>query len=72
MNDNKAYNLPLIISKFKCCHSKRNAEYLMNIDIVTLKINPFHATGLFLYPLKKSENQRFSDTFAGYRKRPVA
>ena len=31
--------------------------------------NPFHATGLFLYPLK-TENQRFSDVFSGYRKRP--
>ena len=34
--------------------------------------NPFHATGLFLYSLKKWENQRFSDVFMGYRKRPVA
>ena len=35
-------------------------------------INPFQATGLFLYPLKTSENQRFSDVFRGHRKRPVA
>ena len=35
-------------------------------------IDPFHATGLFIYPLKTSENQRFSDVFRGYRKRPVA
>ena len=34
--------------------------------------NPFHVTGLFQYPLKTSENQRFSDVFLGYRKRPVA
>ena len=34
--------------------------------------NPFHATGLFLYPLKTLENQRFSDNYRGYRKRPVA
>ena len=34
--------------------------------------NSFHATGLFLYPLKTSENQRFSDVFRGYRKRPMA
>ena len=34
-------------------------------------INLFHATGLFLYPLKTSENQRFLDIFRGYRKRPV-
>ena len=34
--------------------------------------NPFHATGLFLYPLKKSENLRVSGVFRGYRERPVA
>ena len=34
-------------------------------------VNPFDATGLFLYPLKTSENQRFSDLLRGYRKRPV-
>ena len=35
-------------------------------------INPFHATGLFLYPLETSENLSLSDDFRGYRKRPVA
>ena len=30
-----------------------------------------HATGIFLYLLKTSENLQFSDTFRGYRKRPV-
>ena len=35
-------------------------------------IKPFHATGLFLYLLKTSENQRFSDIFRRYRKSPVA
>ena len=38
-------------------------------------VNPFYATGLFLYPLKTSENQRFFDIFGGggggYRERPV-
>ena len=33
-----------------------------------MNINPFHATGLFLHPLKTSKNQRFSDVFRGYRK----
>ena len=33
--------------------------------------NSFNATALFLYPLKTSENNRFSDVFRGYRKRPV-
>ena len=32
---------------------------------------PFHATDLFQYPLKISENQRFSDVFWGYGRRPV-
>ena len=32
----------------------------------------FHATGLFRYPLKTSENLWFSDVFRGYRNRPVA
>ena len=35
--------------------------------------NPFYAAGIFLYPLKTSENhQRFPDTFREYRKMPVA
>ena len=32
-------------------------------------INPFHATGLFLYLLKILENLRFVGVFRGYRKR---
>ena len=35
-------------------------------------ISRFHATGLFLYPLKTSENLSFFDVFSGYRKRPMA
>ena len=30
----------------------------------------FHATGLFLYPLKTLENQMLSDVFRVYRKKP--
>ena len=37
-----------------------------------LVANPFHATGLFLYPLKTSETLWFSNVFRGYRKRPMA
>ena len=33
---------------------------------------PFHATFLFLYPLKTSENQRFSGIFREYSNGPVA
>ena len=36
------------------------------------QLKPFHVTGILWYPLKPSENQRFSDAFKGYRKRPVA
>ena len=34
-------------------------------------INIFHATVLFIYPVKKPENQRLSNVFRGHRKRPV-
>ena len=34
--------------------------------------NPFHANDLFWYPLKTSENQRFSDVFREYQKRSVS
>ena len=37
-----------------------------------IPFNPFHATALFLYPLKTAENLRFCDVFKGYRKRRVA
>ena len=40
----------------------RNCQYEM--------VNLFHPTKLFLYTLKKSENQRFSDVFRSYRRRP--
>ena len=33
-------------------------------------LNPFHATGTFLYPLKTSENRGFCDVFRWYRKIP--
>ena len=35
-------------------------------------INPFHATDLFWYPLKTSENLWLSDVFRGYQERSVA
>ena len=42
----------------------------MYLKVFSTSFNPFYATGLFLYPLKTSENQKFSDVFMGYRKRP--
>ena len=34
-------------------------------------VNPFHATGFFLYPLKTSEDKKYSDSFRIYRERSV-
>ena len=34
--------------------------------------NPFQATGPFLYPLKTSENRRFSNVSRGYRNGTLA
>ena len=54
---------------FWCYHGKLKKSK----EIFCIKLfNPFHAIGLFLYPLKTSENLRFFDVFRGYRKRPVA
>ena len=41
------------------------AEYLQTTASVI--INPFYSSVTFLYPLKTSENQKFSDVFRGYR-----
>ena len=50
-------------------HTKRRYRTLTQIIIA---INPVDVTYLFRYPLKTSENQRFSDVFRGYQKRSVA
>ena len=34
-------------------------------------VNPFHATSLFPFSLKTSENHRCHDVFRGFRKTPV-
>ena len=53
---------------------KKNATLLFYTEIPwgsrNWWVKPFHATGLFLFPLKISENLWFS-VFRGYRKRPV-
>ena len=45
---------------------------LFTVILAALLINQFHVAGLFFYPLKTSENQRFSDVFKGYRKKLMA
>ena len=51
----------------KSIHRSNKPKY----PIIT-KINPFQANVPFLYPLKISENQRFSDVFRGYKKGTLA
>ena len=51
----------------KSIHRSNKPKYL----IIT-KINPFQANVPFLYPLKMSENQRFSDVFRRYKKGTLA
>ena len=46
--------------------SSRNLG-LFNVSI-TSSLNPFQATGLFLYHLKTSQKLRLTDVFRGYRK----
>ena len=40
--------------------------------VLLIWFSPFHATDLFWYSLKTSENLWFSDVFRGYQKRSVA
>ena len=48
---------------------QRSDEYLESDTVAKLcdSVNPFHATDLFWYPLKTSENHWFSDVFGGGR-----
>ena len=51
------------------CLLSNNSEYLkFDISLKCIYFNPFHATDLFLYPLKTSEKKRFSDVFRVMRK----
>ena len=60
------------------CHFKMMLCFirllLLCLSIARLEeeINPFHATDLFWYPLKTSENQRCFNVYRGYQKRSVA
>ena len=55
-------------SQLICIANQLAGFYLLG----RLVVNPIHATGLFLYPLKTSESLWFSDVFRGHKKRPVA
>ena len=56
----KVYQYQVMISNGLFEETNENIFFLNNFTI-----NLFHATDLFLYPLKTSENQRFSDAFRG-------
>ena len=50
-------------------NSTSNSPYkkILQDILVKILVNPFKANALFLYPLKTSENLRFSDIFKGYK-----
>ena len=53
---------------------KRSYKYIMKtvLDLHRNRfIDPFHATFIFLYSLKISENLRLTDVFRGYRKKTL-
>ena len=60
----------------KTRHLLQKASSITNYQVILLQsvkvIDVFHATDLFLYFLRTSENKRFSDIFREFRKRPVA
>ena len=51
---------------------KKETKVAEQKPIVFSQLKQFHGTGFFLYPLKTSENQKFTDVCRGYGKRPVA
>ena len=54
------------------CSENQMNGFLIKCNTGLKWVKPFHATGLFLYLLKTSENQTASDVLRGYRKRPLA
>ena len=51
--------------------ARKNRKKFPKLQRVKLS-RPISCHWSLLYPLTTSENQRFSDVFKGYRKRPVA
>ena len=63
---------------FQVCLGLRNLtevfieKLILKKVFVNKKLSWIPPASLFLYPLKTLENQRFSDVFRGFIKRPVA
>ena len=53
-----------MISCIKLCYYL----HFITLTEINLEVNPFHVVAIFLYPLKTSENHRFSDIFMEYNK----
>ena len=51
---------------FECKKAPKKGKRKYKINRFLLSSNPFDVTGLFLYPLKASESQEFSDIFRRY------
>ena len=65
-------NDTLTIRRWRFLTCQNSPTDINALIVMTDLINPFHATDLFWYPLKTSENLWFSDVFRGYQKRSVA
>ena len=51
---------------FECKKAPKKGKRKYKINRFLLSSNPFDVTGPFLYPLKASESQEFSDIFRRY------
>ena len=58
-----------LISDFAGPNSDKNVLLQIPLKFDIEIFNPFHATGLFTYSLKTSENLWFSSDFTGYKKK---
>ena len=66
--------IALLPTIYPLCEIIKNTRFYLVTEFprfgLNIGINPSHVTGPFLYFLE-TENQRFSDVFRGYRKRPA-
>ena len=71
----KALNKTQLIDLFLKMQDQTNStidSLMAEMKDLNNGFNPFQASVPFLYSLKTSENQRFSDVFRGYRKGTLA
>ena len=56
-----------ILGGTRVCDNERKDRKIQLVKRRNCQIIPYSPNVTFLYPLKMSENQRFSDVFTGYR-----